>query len=80
MMSTKATIFISEDDQHWHEEMCSLFNYGVQAPNDRCMVLEFGPDCKVDDFGDEGFAVIVPSGTPIFRILRSTRFSEDGQL
>lgn len=68
-MSSKATIFLTKDNDHWYEETQAGFYHGTTT--DSAFVLEFGQECKVEDYGSEGFAVVVPSDNPVAEQIRA---------
>lgn len=68
-MSTRATIFLTNGNLHWHHELCARYNYGIESPDDCAVVLEFGPECLLEDYGIEGFVVAIPSDSPLAKII-----------
>ena len=68
-MSTKETYFLTDDNEHWYVEQCSVYNHGTK--DDFALVLEIDSQHKIEDDGEGGKFIIIEKDTDLYkRILR----------
>ena len=64
-MSTKSTIILTNDNEHWYEDCNGPYNQGTKSQS--AIVLEFSPDHKVEQYGDgQGFGVIIEGDSNLY--------------
>lgn len=68
-MSSKSTIFLTDCNTHWYEEGQAKYYCDIVTPDDRALVLEFGPECLIEDYQGDGFGVVIPSNSRLARII-----------
>lgn len=58
-MSSKSTIILTPDNEHWHHECLAHWNYGIDVEGDECIVLEFDSQHLLEVEDDGTFSVMV---------------------
>jgi len=71
-MSTKATILLTNDSEHWYEELNAPYNLGIKE--ERAVVLEFEAKHMITKFSDGSFGVIVKEGTALYGCIMQKDF------
>lgn len=74
-MSTRATIILTTDNEHWHHELCAKYNYGLETKGDDCFVLEFD-NRHIIEHDEDGLMVVVDPSTPLGQALKTMRINE----
>lgn len=65
-MSTKSTMILTRDNEHWYKE--GNGPYYEQSKTESPLVLEFDPQHKVET-DEEGTRIIIEEGTPLYEDL-----------
>ena len=74
-MSTRSTIILTTDNEHWHRELCAKYNYGLQTKGDDCFVLEFD-NRHIIERDEEGLVVVVDPSSQLGKALQTMRISK----
>ena len=73
-MSTKATILLTTDSEHWYKECNARYYEGTKTES--AIVLEFDSQHKFEQ-DSEGFRVIIDEGTELYKALSKAIFPTD---
>ena len=65
-MSTKATIFLTSDNEHWYRELNAM--YYEETKTEYAIVLEIDPRHKVET-DEDGTRIIIEEGTPLYKAI-----------
>lgn len=73
-MSTKATILLTTDSEHWYKEYNARYYEGTKTES--AIVLEFDSQHKFEPCSD-GLRVVIEEGTELYKALSKARFPTD---
>lgn len=62
-MSSKATILLTKENEHWYRELNA--QYEEETVSEYCIILEIGPGHKVET-DEDGTRVIIEEGSPLY--------------
>lgn len=74
-MSTKVTLLLTTDNEHWYEETNS--RYYEETKTESAIVLEFDEKHKVEVDSD-GTRLIIESGTELYKAIRKVFAGKNG--
>lgn len=73
-MSTKATLLLTTDNEHWYRELNG--RYYENTKTEYCIVLEIDPRHRVET-DEEGTRIIIEDNTPLYELLNKTSFHDN---
>lgn len=72
-MSTKGTIFLTSENEHWYTELAARYNHGCER--DSAFVLEIGAKHHIENLDPgEGVAIVIEEGTELYQTLENRLF------
>ena len=65
-MSTKGTIILTTDNEHWYHDCDGA--YSEETNTRECIVLEIDPRHKIEQ-DEEGVRIIIEADTPLYQAI-----------